>query len=139
MLFGRSPIEDKSYYGEDVVWYPHGEHWGPSAIGGEGGGDGLEEDVAEAECQAEAEREAHASLALLAGERHADDGEDEGCEGGGEALVILYLKGTHVGRAAKALLVDVLAYLRGGHGLLLIAGVEEVLRLYGYDSVELQA
>ena len=138
-LLGSAAVEHEGHAGEYDVWNPHGQHGRPAGVGGEGGRYGLEENVGKAQGQAYAEREAHAALSLFARHGDADECEDEGSEGGGDALVVFHFEEAHVGRAAVFLLVNVVGKLRHGHGLLLVAGVKQVAGLHADDGVHLAA
>jgi len=122
---------------EQDVWHPGGYHGRPVAVDGEGGGDGLQHDVAGRECQPDAECAAHASLALAEAEAEADGREDEGREGVGKALVVLDLEYLEVARAAQLLAFDVFEQLAVGERLLLVHDDCEVARLHDDDAVDI--
>ncbi len=134
---GGAAVEHRCDEGENDVGQPHGEHGGPSGIDGKGGRYRLEQDVGEAQRDAHADARAHAALALLARQAHADERQDEGGEGGGEAFVVLHFKRAHAGCSAQFLAVDELVEFGHCHGFLLSAHVEKVLGLHHDDGVEL--
>ena len=96
----------------------------------------MEENISETQGDADADAGTHAALAFFAGETHADEGEDEGGEGSGEAFVVFHFKRTDAGCSAEFLSSDELFELGDGHGFLLIADVEEVLGFHEQHGVE---
>ena len=105
-------------------------------VDAERGGNALQQDVGGTERQSGAQGNAHSSLSLLAGKCHADGGQDEGCKGRGETLVVLHLEDLQVGAAPDLLLFDVFLQFAVGHCLLLVAREQEVLGFHHDDRVD---
>ena len=78
------------------------------SVDGEGGRDGLEQDVGETQSDTDSQVKSHTSFPFLWRKREPDDRQDEGCKRGGDAPVVFHFEHLDVGEASLLLLVDVL-------------------------------
>ena len=108
---------------------------GHDIIDRESGADGGEQDIRSGQNDAYPQVFPHASAYLPARHRYAQEGHDEGAQGGRPALMVLHLKGLYVARSAFPLPLHVMAQLRGRHLLRLLRGDEEFVRDDRQDDV----
>ena len=70
----RLTIGEISHEAKEDVWYPGSENSWYVSIYGEGGRDGLQEDIGEGERKTDAEVHAHSALPFPCRQRCSDDG-----------------------------------------------------------------
>ena len=75
------PVEVVGYKGENDVREPCCQSRVHIFIDGKGGGNGLEHDISQTEGESDTEGDTHSILPLPGGNRHTDEGEDEGGKG----------------------------------------------------------